>query len=410
MAHTDVAVAGVGYSKHVSKRRDVNIAELIWEAVSACYENAGLKAKDVDAFCSGNMPAFEGVNMPEEWGGGHWGYYNKPFFRVTTGGTTGGSVVHGGYYAVASGLYDTVMVIAFEKQSDGNQTFGLNTVAIADAAAQFQMGVNPGFLAKFGGGAVGVAVYQAAAYMKDSGCTTEHLDKVAALCRNNAALNPYAHIKQPGITPEQVAETVLLQYPIRFGHVCPSTDGACAMILTTGEKAKKLKKRPAYILSCASCSEEASLVGIAGSGTTHANPGAQEGCKLAAQWAYDLAGIKDPRNEIDYAEPYAPFAHQMLMFYEKLLLCDPGEAPAILDSGSMNLDGEKPVCASGGVISTNAIGASAMERVSEAAIQIMGEAGDHQVPKEVHKAVAHGWGGAVNLNVVAVLSDEPRRS
>ena len=66
MAHTDVAVAGVGYSKHVSKRRDVNIAELVWEAVSACYENAGLKAKDVDAFVSGNMPAFEGVNLPED--------------------------------------------------------------------------------------------------------------------------------------------------------------------------------------------------------------------------------------------------------------------------------------------------------------------------------------------------------
>ena len=410
MAHTDVAVAGVGYSKHVSKRRDVNMAELVWEAVSACYENAGLKPKDVDAFISGNMPAFEGVNMPEEWGGGHWGYYNKPFLRITTGGTTGGSVAHGGYYAVASGLYETVMVVSFEKQSDGNSTMGLNTVAMADAAAQFQQGVDPAFLVKFGGGAVGVAVYQAASYMKRSGCTTHHLDKVAALCRSNAALNPYSHLKQPGITPEQVAETVLLQYPVRFGHVCPATDGACAMLLTTGDRARKLKKKPAYILSVASCSEEGALVGIAGSGTTNADPCAQEGCKQAARWAYELAGITDPRNEIDVSEPYAPFAHQMLMFYERLLLCDEGEAPAVLDSGSMNLDGALPVCPSGGVISTNAIGASAMERVSEVALQIMGEAGEHQVPKEVHKGVAHGWGGAVNLNVVAVLADTPRRS
>ena len=158
--------------------------------------------------------------------------------RITTGGTTGGSVVHGGYYAVASGMYDTVMVIAFEKQSDGNSTMGLNTVAIADAAAQFQQGVDPGFLVKFGGGAVGVAVYQAASYMKRSGCTTHHLDKVAALCRSNAALNPYSHLKQPGLTPEEVEKTTLLQYPVRFGHVCPATDGACAMLLTTADKAK----------------------------------------------------------------------------------------------------------------------------------------------------------------------------
>ncbi|MDD3717033.1 MAG: thiolase domain-containing protein [Actinomycetota bacterium] len=409
MAKNEVAVVGVGLSKHVSKRRDVNIAELVWEAVSACYEDAGLKPKDVDAFATGNMPAFEGVNLPEEWGAGHWGAYNKPLLRITTGGTTGGSVAHGGYYLVGSGLFDTVMCIAFEKQSDGNSTMGLNTVALADAAAQLQLGVDPGFIASFGGGAVGVAVYQASSYMKSSGCTTHHLDKVSALCRNNAALNPYSHLKQPGLTPEEVAKTTLLQYPIRFGHVCPATDGACAMLFTTGEKARKLTDKPAYVLSCASASDEAALVGISGSGTTNVDPCEQESCKIAAARAYEIAGIKDPRNEIDLAEPYSPFAHQLLMFYERLLLCDEGEAPSILDSGSMNLDGELPVCPSGGVISTNAIGASAMERVAECALQIMGKCGERQVKKDVHKAVAHGWGGAVNLNVVAVLSDTPRR-
>jgi len=409
MARNEVAVVGVGLSKHVSKRRDVNMAELVWEAVSACYEDAGLKPSDVDAFATGNMPAFEGVNIPEEWGAGHWGAYEKPVLRITTGGTTGGSVAHGGYYLVGSGLYDTVMTIAFEKQSDGNSTMGLNTVALADAAAQLQLGVDPAFIAAFGGGAVGVAVYQASSYMKSSGCTTHHLDKVAALCRNNAALNPYSHLKQPGLTPEEVAKTTLLQYPIRFGHVCPATDGACAMLFTTGEKARKLTSKPAYVLSVASCSDEAALVGIAGSGTTNVDPCEQESCKLAAARAYELAGISDPRGEIDLAEPYSPFAHQMLMFYERLLLCDEGEAPSILDSGSMNLDGELPVCPSGGVISTNAIGASAMERIAECAMQIMGKCGERQVKKEVHKAVAHGWGGAVNLNVVAVLSDTPRR-
>jgi acetyl-CoA C-acetyltransferase len=409
MARNEVAVVGVGLSKHVSKRRDVNMAELVWEAVSACYEDAGLKPRDIDAFATGNMPAFEGVNVPEEWGAGHWGAYGKPVLRITTGGTTGGSVAHGGYYLVGSGLYDTVMTIAFEKQSDGNSTMGLNTVALADAAAQLQLGVDPAFIAAFGGGAVGVAVYQASSYMKSSGCTTHHLDKVAALCRNNAALNPYSHLKQPGLTPEEVAKTTLLQYPIRFGHVCPATDGACAMLFTTGEKARKLTSKPAYVLSVASCSDEAALVGIAGSGTTNVDPCEQESCKLAAARAYELAGISDPRGEIDLAEPYSPFAHQMLMFYERLLLCDEGEAPSILDSGSMNLDGELPVCPSGGVISTNAIGASAMERIAECAMQIMGKCGERQVKKEVHKAVAHGWGGAVNLNVVAVLSDTPRR-
>jgi acetyl-CoA C-acetyltransferase len=200
----------------------------------------------------------------------------------------------------------------------------------------------------------------------------------------------------------------MMEYPLRFGHCCPATDGACAMILTSAEKAKSITDRPAYIKSCAGCSDEGAVFGLYGGGTANVDPCEQEGCKIAAAKAYELAGIKEPSKEIDVAEPYAPFANQLLMFYERLLLCGEGEAPAILDSGSMGLDGDLPVCPSGGVISTNAIGASAMERVAECALQIMGKAGEHQVKKDVHNAVAHGWGGALNLIVVAVLGDTPR--
>jgi acetyl-CoA C-acetyltransferase len=385
------------------------MAELVYEAVSAAYEDAGVTPGEIEAVVTGNMPAFEGVNLPELWGAGHWGAYGKPLLRITTGGTTGGSVVHGAFYAVASGMFDRVIAISFEKQSDGDTTLGLNSVGIADFAAILRFGTDPEFLISAGGGAIGIVAYQATSYMKSSGCTTHHLDKVAAMCRRNAARNPYAHLKQPDITPEDVAETKMMEYPLRFGHCCPATDGACAMILTSGEVAKKITDSPAYIKSCASCSDEAAVIGIFGGGTATLDPCGQEGCKRAARKAYELAGIKDPRDEIDVAEPYAPFANQLLMFYERLLLCDEGEAPEILDSGSMELSGDLPVCPSGGVISTNAIGASAMERVAECALQIMGRAGEHQVDKDVHNAVAHGWGGALNLNVVAVLGDTPRR-
>jgi len=62
----------------------------------------------------------------------------------------------------------------------------------------------------------------------------------------------------------------------------------------------------------------------------------------------------------------------------------------------------------GGVNSTNAIGASAMERPAEAALQIMGKA-DNQVPKTVHTSIGHGWGGSLNLCTLMVMSDEPQR-
>jgi acetyl-CoA C-acetyltransferase len=259
------------------------------------------------------------------------------------------------------------------------------------------------------GGAAGVTVFQATSYMHRSGCKLEHLDKVSALCRNNAAKNPYAHLKQPGITPEDVAKTPMVIYPLRFGHICPRSDGACAMIFTTEEKARKMCDRPAWIKSCASGSDECSVIGLFGAGFANVDPSEQRGCKVAAKKAYKLAGISNPEKEIDLTEIYQPFSSQHLLFYERLFLCKEGGAPKALDDGVMEIDGDLPADPSGGTLCTNAIGASAMERVAYCALQIMGKAGDFQVPKDVHNAVAHGWGGSVNLITVTVLGDTPRK-
>ena len=411
----NVAIVGVGLSEHVAKRRDVNMPELVYEAVKMAYDETDLTPKDIDAFYTGNMPAFEGMNMPELWGGEYWGAYKKPLMRITTGGTTGGSVAQGAYYAVASGLYDTVMAIAFEKQSDGDTALGLGTTMTADIFAMMNYGMPYEVTTNMagsaaGGGAAGVTVFQATSYMHRSGCTTEHLDKVSALCRNNAAKNPYAHLRKfAGITPEEVAKTPMIAYPLRFGHVCPASDGACAMIFTTEENARKICERPAWIKSCASGADECAIIGLFGSGSANVDPAEQRGCKMAAKKAYKLAGISDPEKEIDLTEIYQPYSSQHLLFYERLFLCKEGGAPKALDDGVMELDGDLPTDPSGGTLSTNAIGASAMERVAYCALQIMGKAGDFQVPKDVHNAVAHGWGGSVNLITVTVLGDTPRK-
>jgi acetyl-CoA C-acetyltransferase len=198
----------------------------------------------------------------------------------------------------------------------------------------------------------------------------------------------------------------MISYPIRYGFTCPASDGACAMLYTTQEKAKKICDQPAFVLGTASCSTDPCLNPA---GPTLSDPAEQLACKLAAKWAYERAGIKDPKKEIDLAEIYDPFAHQEMMWSERLGLFDEGKGPEMLKKGVTRVDGDLPINASGGVISTNAIGATAMVRVGEAALQIMGRAGDHQVPKQVNKAVAHGWGGLFQFVTVTVLSREPRQ-
>ena len=408
-----VAIVSAGFSEHASKRSDVNIVELVSEAVKDCLKKApSVSFQDIDAFATGNMPGFEGANLPELWMTDWIGARNKPLMRVTTGGTTGGSVGIAGYYSVAAGLpeVDTVLAIAFEQQSQGDTSVGLASVAYGEISVMNSLGIPYDQLTVLlsGGAAIGIASYQATNYMRKSKITEEDLARVVVQNRHNAAKTWWAHLKMPDLTIEEVLDTPYISYPLRYGMVCPASDGACAMLFTTEEKAKELCDIPVYVNGVGSIATETALIGFDGSGSGQLDLSEQLGAQKTSEVAYKQAGISFPRKEIDYAEVYSPFPNQELMWVEKLGLFEENTAPEMYETGITSLNGELPICCSGGVNSTNAIGASALERPAEAALQIMGKA-SNQVPKTVHTAIGHGWGGYVNLVTMMVMSDEPVR-
>ncbi len=408
-----VAIASAGFSEHASKRSDVNMAELVSEAVEDCLKNApGVDFEDIDAFVNGNMPAFEGANIPELWMTDWMGARNKPLMRVTTGGTTGGSVAISGYYSVAAGLpgVDTVLAIAFEQQSQGDTSVGLASVAFGEISVMNSLGIPYDQLTLLlsGGAAIGIASYQAVNYMRKSKITEEDLARVVVQNRHNAAKTWWAHLKMPDLTIEDVLDTPYISYPLRYGMVCPASDGACAMLFTTEEKAKDMCDIPVYVNGVGSVSNETALLGYNGSGSGQLDLSEQLGAQITSDLAFKQAGISFPRKEVDYAEVYSPFPNQELMWVEKLGLFEENTATEMYKTGITALNGELPINCSGGVNSTNAIGASAMERPAEAALQIMGKA-SNQVPKTVHTALGHGWGGYVNLVTMMVMADEPAR-
>ena len=411
----NVAVIGCGQTKHSSRRRDVNVAEMVEDAAWNAMEDAGVTPDEVDAIVIGNMQGFGGVAQGEQWIGDWIGAPGKPVLRITTGGTTGGSVGQGAFYSVASGMYDTVLAVAWEKHSDSRErgaTTGLLSVALANVfhALNYGLGLKHLIATTVVGAAAGVAVYQARFYMHRSGCRIEHLDMVAAKSRRNAAKNKYAHLQWPGCTSDDVAKTEMIAYPFRFGHICPASDGASAIVVAEESIARKRAERPAWIKGLASYSdEENQLMSESNGGVGVLDPSEQMGCRVSAMKAYQMAGIKDPKKEIDVAEIYQPFPSQELIFAERLGLFDEGKAWVALEEGQMEIDGKMPTDPSGGVLATNAVGSAALERILEAALQIMGKAGEHQVPKDVKNAVAHGWGGVTNYNTVTVLGDSPRR-
>jgi acetyl-CoA C-acetyltransferase len=124
----------------------------------------------------------------------------------------------------------------------------------------------------------------------------------------------------------------------------------------------------------------------------------------AATRAYKMAGISDPRKEIDIAEITEPYAFQELLWYEELGFCNEGEGGKLIDSMSTQIDGDIPVNPSGGVLANNPYVSRGLQRVVEATLQVRGQAGERQVDKKVNTALTHGTHGfAGQCHVVAII-------
>ncbi|MBZ5539725.1 MAG: thiolase family protein [Acidobacteriia bacterium] len=369
-----VAIVATGQTKHVAKRTDVNLRELITEAVTRALDDAGLRMQDIDAVMLGNMEPFEGFLLPELWSVEGWGGLGKPAMKFNTGGTVGASTAIAAYYFAASGLYDTILAVGFEKQSEGHTQTAITTAG------------DPLWERTMMAGAIGNFAVMASTYVHESGVTEEHAAKIAVKSRRNACNNEYAHLQMPHLTVEEVLASPYLAYPVRRLDFCPQSDGACALVLAEESKAKKLARQPAWIKAVATAHEQQYM---GDSPKRLANMRSQ---RAASQRVYQACGITDPVKDLDVAEIYEVATYAELAMYENLGFCQPGQAGKLIDQGVTSMEGALPVNPSGGVLATNCIGATAMIRVAEAALQIMGQAGKRQIPN-AKLALATGYGG-----------------
>jgi acetyl-CoA C-acetyltransferase len=139
------------------------------------------------------------------------------------------------------------------------------------------------------------------------------------------------------------------------------------------------------------------------SGKDHVNPRAGADA-AAALWRQ--AGITDPLKQIDVAEIYVPFSWFEPMWLENLGFAAEGQGWRLTEAGETEIGGRLPVNPSGGVLSSNPIGASGLLRFAEAALQVMGKAGDHQVPG-ARTALGHAYGGGSQYFSMWVVASEP---
>jgi acetyl-CoA C-acetyltransferase len=378
------AVIGVGQTAYKTKRLDVSIAGLLREAAQRALDDAGLTWTDIDAVVIGKAPdLFEGVMMPEAYLADALGAAGKPVMRVHTAGSVGGSTAVVAASMIQSGVHRRVLTVAWEKQSESNATWALT--------------VGTPYSTSLVVGAGGYFAPHIRAYIRRSGAPDHIGTLVAVKDRENALKNPYAHLRIPGISREMVEMTPMLWEPIRYLETCPSSDGACAMVLASEDAARQAPNPPAWVHGTAMRSEP---IFFAGRDTV--NPQAGKDC---AADVYRQAGIHDPRAELDCAEVYVPFSWYEPMWLENLGFCGEGEGWKLTEAGATALDGDIPWNPSGGVLSSNPIGASGMIRFAEAALQVRGMAGEHQV-EGARKALGHAYGGGAQFYAMWVVGSE----
>ncbi|MDT0488377.1 thiolase C-terminal domain-containing protein, partial [Streptomyces doebereineriae] len=178
-------------------------------------------------------------------------------------------------------------------------------------------------------------------YMRRTGAPDTVGSLVAYKDRRNALKNPYAHLHDTGITLEKVQASPMLWDPIRYSETCPSSDGACAMVLTDRAGAGRAPYPPAWVHGGAMRSEPTLFAG-----KDFVSPQAGRDC---AADVYRQARITDPRREIDAVEMYVPFSWYEPMWLENLGFAGEGEGWKLTEAGVTELDGDLPVNPSGGV-------------------------------------------------------------
>lgn len=365
-----VAVIGTGQTHYAAKREDVSMAGLVREAAQRALADADLDWGDIDAVVIGKAPdMFEGVMMPELYLADALGATGKPMLRVHTAGSVGGSTGVVATHHVSSGRFDRVLTLAFEKQSESN--------------AMWALSIRMPFGQQAVAGAGGYFAPIVRGYMRRSQAPVDTGIKVAVKDRANALKNPYAHVQEE-LTYEEVEGSTMLWDPVRFHETCPSSDGAAAMVLASERVADARGGRVAWVHGTALRSEP-----TIGAGRDRVNPWAGRAC---AEAVYAEAGIQDPAREIDCAELYVPFSWFEPMWLETCGIAPEGEGWKMVQNGETELGGSFPVDMSGGVLSSNPIGASGMIRFLEAADQVRGTAGEHQVDG-ARTALGHAYGG-----------------
>jgi acetyl-CoA acetyltransferase len=372
-----VAIAGIGQTEF-SKDSGRSELRLAAEAVMAALADAGLEPRDVDGMATFAMDNNPEIEVQRAIGGGELRFFS----RVHYGGGAACATVMQAALAVAAGVAN--VVVCYRAMNERSmQRFGAGVQGQAPRATTES--AHFGWYAPFGllTPASWVAM-QAQRYLHDYGATTEDFGRVAVACRRHAATNPAAWFHGRPITLEDHQASRWIVRPLRLLDCCQESDGAVAVVVTSLERARDLRRPPALIRAAAQgASQDQQMM----TSYYRSDIGDLPEMALVARQLYEQSGLD--AKQLQTAVIYDHFTPFVLAQLEAFGFCGRGEAKDFVRDGAIELGGALPINTHGGQLGEAYI--HGMNGIAEAVRQVRGSA-VNQVDGVEHVLVTAGTG------------------
>jgi len=378
-----VAIVGLGYAGFGTTTPDLSYREMIFEAATKCYEDAGgIHPQAIDSFVAASEDFMEGISIADEYVPDQLGAVLKPVQSITGDGL---QALASAVMQIKTGQQSIVAASAFSKVSNLSHHDHLVSYA-----------TDPVYIRPFQENPYFIAGLEMNRFLFETGATREQCAEVVVKNRYNALKNPSAHYGAK-LTLEDVTEAPPLSEPLGIYDMSGHLDGSIVFLLASEERARELTDKPVWIKGIGWATDtpnlDSRLEGLGGA--VYA--------RLAAQQAYRMAGISNPFNEIDFAEIDDTFSYKELQHLEALNICGPGEAGKLLELGCFGPDGDFPVNVSGGSLGAGYLHeANGMQRLMEVVLQLREEAGPRQLP-HLETGLAFAWRGVPTATGAAAI-------
>ena len=392
-------VLGCGLSAFKRDKLDGSIRDWVTEAVIAAVEDAGIEKDQIDH----TIAAYESDHLAGQIGQGIiWqdtvGLVPKPVVRIEACGATGGLALRNAFAHLRSGLSECILVVGAERVG--------KSVSSATASEVFAMSSDTDWEMPIGGHFTAYYALVMREHMRRFGTTEEQMASVSVKNHGNARFHPLAQ-KPMDISIDDVMASSVIASPFKLLDCSLLSDGAAAVILATESWVKENMatetSRPKVYLTGSGAATDKARAGDRPSSTFTEFTAK----RLAGQAAYNMAGIKNPYEEIDVAEVYDSYTGAELLAYEALGFCDLGQSGPVAEEGIFNLGGDLVVNPSGGLLGFGAAaGATGIAQAVEVVTQLRGEATPERQVKNAIIGLTDAHAGVCTICAVHIFESK----